>query len=153
MSQWHDSQFCQISGFCGFVLSNLYPLPWTHVQRFPLNYFLLAHDEKINFCSLCCPTSARRKSKIWSKALTEVICLFKILWWTFYLYRGRALVDPGAFQRECQYYISLSAAQQEKLWTQHQVSKYNVEHKGFIFWCCLGTCSILNKKKILNLYG
>lgn len=70
---------------------------------------------------------------IWSKALTEVICLFKVLRWTFYLYRGSSLVDPGAFQRECQYYISLSAAQQEKSWTQHQVSQYNVQHKGFIF--------------------
>ena len=59
-------------------------------------------------------TSAGRKSKIWSKDFTEVMYLSGVLRWTFYLYRGSSLVEPGEFQRECQCYISLSAAQQEK---------------------------------------
>lgn len=115
--------------------------------------FLICPSWRNQLFFLCYPASARRKGKIWSKALTKVICLFKVLRWTFCLYRGSSLVDPGAFQRECQYYISLSAAQQEKLWTQYQVSQYTCNIKvSFSSAAWVLAAFQIGKKKIKSLW-
>lgn len=79
------------------------------------------------------------------KTWLRLYAFFCVLKYTFYLYRS-SLKDPGKFQRECQYYISLSAAQQEK--NVNLTLVVYVQHTGFIFCCCLGACSFANMKNI-----